>query len=87
MTILTLLAALVGFPMLFAYNKKMIWTALLFNLFILALTIELYFIANNLINRIGINPSLQRFSYYWHIYIWNYDYHYLPDTEYVGTYY
>ena len=38
-TILNLLGALIGFPMLFAYNRKMIWTALKFNLFILGLTI------------------------------------------------
>lgn len=39
LTVLTLFAALLGFPMLFAYHKKLIWTALSFNLFILALTL------------------------------------------------
>jgi hypothetical protein len=53
---------IIGIGLLFGYLQKGIWTALGFNLFICSFTIEIYFIVNNIVNRIGINSSLVQYS-------------------------
>ena len=72
MTIFVALIAIVGFGFFFAYIKKLIWSSIFFNLCICCLSIELYFIFNNLINRIGIVPQLQSYSSFGYLYLWNF---------------
>lgn len=73
--------AIIGIGLLFSFHRKLIWSGLGFNAFIVCLTVEIYFIANNLINRIGINQDSQRHSWWFQIYLWNFETHSTKPTS------
>lgn len=50
---------LVGFGLFFSYMKKTMWSGMAAVLFLTSMTVQIYFVANNLINRIdGISGTL-----------------------------
>lgn len=50
LTIVVSFVVIVGFGLLISYNRKNVWSALGFNLLIVSLTVELYFVLNHLLN-------------------------------------
>jgi ABC-type bacteriocin/lantibiotic exporter with double-glycine peptidase domain len=60
--------AMVGFGLLFAYHRKLVWSALGFNAVIVCLTIEFYFIANRLLYQFS-SPLPTETDKYWKIFL------------------
>jgi len=77
-----------GFGLLFGYTKKLVWSGMGFNLFIVAFCLEFYPLINNFWTRTQIqknNSPLLDFSYsnrYYDLYLANRDT--LPTAEYTG---
>ena len=57
--VLICMMVLVGFGLFFSYMKKTMWSGMAAVLFLTSMTVQIYFVANNLINRIdGISGTL-----------------------------
>lgn len=73
--ILTMLACLCGLSLLTAYNKKLVWSSLGINILITSLTVQLYFIFNNLTARVSSSSAKMQTSQF-HIYLSNFEDHF-----------